>query len=66
MDLAKYIDHTLLKTDARKADLDKLLSEAKAYGFSSVCGRAAQGERRKNLYRHRFPARGYTHGGQGV
>ena len=37
MDLAKYIDHTLLKTDARKADMDKLLSEAKAYGFSSVC-----------------------------
>ena len=58
MDLAKYIDHTLLKTDARKADMDKLLSEAKAYGFSSVCV--------KNLYRHRFPARGYTHGGQGV
>ena len=37
MDLTKYIDHTLLKTDARKADLDKLLSEAKAYGFASVC-----------------------------
>ncbi|EKU71080.1 deoxyribose-phosphate aldolase [Selenomonas sp. F0473] len=37
MELAKCIDHTLLKTDARQADLDKLLAEAKAYKFASVC-----------------------------
>lgn len=37
MDFAKMIDHTLLKTDARQADLDKLLNEAKAYHFASVC-----------------------------
>jgi len=37
MDLAKMIDHTLLKTDAQKADLDKLLNEAKAHRFASVC-----------------------------
>ena len=29
MDYAKMIDHTLLKTDAQKKDLDKLLLEAK-------------------------------------
>ena len=37
MELAKCIDHTLLRTDARKEDLDKLLTEAKAYRFASVC-----------------------------
>ena len=37
MDYAKMIDHTLLKTDAQKKDLDKLLLEAKNYTFMSVC-----------------------------
>ena len=37
MDYAKMIDHTLLKTDAQKEDLDKLLLEAKKYNFMSVC-----------------------------
>lgn len=37
MDYAKMIDHTLLKTDAQKTDLDKLLLEAKKYNFMSVC-----------------------------
>ena len=37
MDYAKIIDHTLLKTDAQKKDLDKLLLEAKKYNFMSVC-----------------------------
>ena len=37
MELAKYIDHTLLKTDAQKADVTKLIEEAKAYHFASVC-----------------------------
>ena len=37
MDYAKMIDHTLLKTDAQKKDLDKLLLEAKKYNFMSVC-----------------------------
>jgi len=37
MDFAKMIDHTLLKTEAQKADLDKLLKEAKEYQFASVC-----------------------------
>lgn len=37
MDYAKMIDHTLLKIDAQKKDLDKLLLEAKKYNFMSVC-----------------------------
>jgi len=37
MDLAKYIDHTLLKPDATEADIDKLSAEAVEYGFASVC-----------------------------
>lgn len=37
MDYAKMIDYTLLKTDAQKKDLDKLLLEAKKYNFMSVC-----------------------------
>ena len=39
MDFAKMIDHTLLKTEAGKADLDKLLDEAKTYRFATVCVR---------------------------
>ena len=37
MELARYIDHTLLKTDAQRADVAKLIEEAKAYHFASVC-----------------------------
>ena len=37
MGLAKYIDHTRLKTDAQRADVAKLIEEAKAYHFASVC-----------------------------
>ena len=37
MSIAKYIDHTLLKTDARKEDIEKLCSEAFHNGFASVC-----------------------------
>jgi deoxyribose-phosphate aldolase len=36
-DLAKYIDHTLLKPDATAEDIDKLCAEAVEYGFASVC-----------------------------
>lgn len=37
MELAKHIDHTLLRTDAQRADVAKLVEEAKAYHFASVC-----------------------------
>lgn len=36
-DLAKYIDHTLLKQDATVEDVIQLTQEAKQYGFASVC-----------------------------
>ena len=35
--LASYIDHTLLKPIATKADILKLCEEAKQYHFASVC-----------------------------
>ncbi|MFC4404172.1 deoxyribose-phosphate aldolase [Gracilibacillus xinjiangensis] len=35
--LAKAIDHTLLKPDANKEQIDRILNEAKEYGFASVC-----------------------------
>ena len=35
--LAKMIDHTLLKPEASKEAITKLCSEAKEYGFCSVC-----------------------------
>lgn len=35
--LAKMIDHTLLKADATKAEIQKLAEEAKEYSFASVC-----------------------------
>jgi len=35
--LAKTIDHTLLKPDATRTQILKLCDEAKQYGFASVC-----------------------------
>lgn len=37
MDLAKFIDHTLLKPEATADDIDELCREAAEYGFASVC-----------------------------
>ncbi|WP_459480943.1 deoxyribose-phosphate aldolase [Clostridium saccharoperbutylacetonicum] len=37
MDIAKYIDHTILKAEATVEDVKKLCVEAKEYGFASVC-----------------------------
>jgi deoxyribose-phosphate aldolase len=37
VDLAAYIDHTLLKPDATAADIDKLCEEAVRHRFASVC-----------------------------
>ena len=37
MDLAQYIEHTLLKQDATKEELLKLFEEAKTYKFKGVC-----------------------------
>lgn len=35
--LNKYIDHTLLKADATRKDIDKLCQEAIEYDFKTVC-----------------------------
>jgi deoxyribose-phosphate aldolase len=37
LDLAKHIDHTLLKPEATGADIDVLADEAREFGFASVC-----------------------------
>lgn len=36
-ELAKYIDHTLLKPNANIKDIEKLCDEANNYNFASVC-----------------------------
>ncbi len=37
MDLAKYIDHTLLKPESTRADIARVCEEAKRYNTASVC-----------------------------
>ena len=37
MNYAKMIDHTILKADATKKMVQKVIDEAKEYGFASVC-----------------------------
>lgn len=37
MEIAKYIDHTLLKPEATKEQIEKLCADAKQYNFASVC-----------------------------
>ncbi len=41
MELNRYIDHTLLKPAATRADIAKLCAEAKEYRFASVCVNSA-------------------------
>ncbi|WP_010531035.1 deoxyribose-phosphate aldolase [Lentibacillus jeotgali] len=37
MNLAKYIDHTQLKSDTSKEKIDQIVQEAREHGFASVC-----------------------------
>jgi deoxyribose-phosphate aldolase len=37
MNLAKYIDHTILKRDAVTSEVEKICDEAIQYGFATVC-----------------------------
>lgn len=37
MKINEYIDHTLLKADARKDEIKQIVEEAKEYKFKSVC-----------------------------
>jgi deoxyribose-phosphate aldolase len=41
LDLARYIDHTILKPDAKEGDVIKLCREALEYKFASVCVNAS-------------------------
>ena len=36
-DVASLIDHTLLKADATRQEIEKLCSEAREFGFATVC-----------------------------
>ncbi|MDR3191133.1 MAG: deoxyribose-phosphate aldolase [Lactobacillaceae bacterium] len=36
-ELAKFMDHTLLKAEATKEQVQQIVNEAKEYGFASVC-----------------------------
>ncbi|MFN7946473.1 MAG: deoxyribose-phosphate aldolase [Blastocatellia bacterium] len=36
-DVSGYIDHTLLKPEATRAEIEKLCSEARTFSFASVC-----------------------------
>ena len=35
--MAKAIDHTVLKTDATRKDIEKICQEARQHGFGAVC-----------------------------
>ncbi|MBO9621002.1 MAG: deoxyribose-phosphate aldolase [Niabella sp.] len=37
MDIAKYIDHTILKPTTLLSDIERVCNEAKEYGFAAVC-----------------------------
>lgn len=37
MNYAKYIDHTLLKPESTREQIDNIIKEAKEYGFKSIC-----------------------------
>lgn len=48
-ELARYIDHTLLKPDAQRADIEKLCREAVEHGFYSVCVNGSRVELARSL-----------------
>ncbi|PTU86298.1 deoxyribose-phosphate aldolase [Staphylococcus pasteuri] len=37
MNYAKFIDHTQLKPESTREQIDKIINEAKEYGFKSIC-----------------------------
>ncbi|MFA4831578.1 MAG: deoxyribose-phosphate aldolase [Patescibacteria group bacterium] len=49
IDLAPYIDHTILKKDATEKEIEKICREAKQYGFYSVCIRSEWVRKAKEL-----------------
>ena len=61
-DIAKLIDHTLLKAEATYADIDKLCDEAKKFGFASVCVNPLYVKRAADNLRGAAPLRWSPHG----
>lgn len=49
MDLAKYIDHTILKPEATSRDIERLCREAADHKFAAVCVNPCYVERAVNL-----------------
>ncbi|RMG85537.1 MAG: deoxyribose-phosphate aldolase [Bacteroidetes bacterium] len=37
MNLARFIDHTILKPDTHLSDIERICEEAKQYGFAAIC-----------------------------
>ncbi len=73
-DLARFIDHTLLKPDATAEEIDRLCEEARRFGFAAVCvnptwvRRCAQNLRGSNVRVASvvgFPLRRRHHRGEG-
>ena len=48
-DLARYIDHTLLKPDATARDIEQLCAEARAHNFFAVCVNGSRVELARTL-----------------
>jgi deoxyribose-phosphate aldolase len=49
VELARYIDHTLLKPEAAAQDIEKLCAEARAHSFCSVCVNGSRVELARHL-----------------
>ncbi|MCA9250681.1 MAG: deoxyribose-phosphate aldolase [Phycisphaerales bacterium] len=50
-EIARYIDHTLLRPDATYEQIDKLCKEAMEFGFASVCVNPCQVKRSAGILR---------------
>ncbi|MBS3938396.1 MAG: deoxyribose-phosphate aldolase [Peptococcaceae bacterium] len=50
-EIAKFIDHTILKPEATPRDIERLCLEANQYGFAAVCVNACHVELVKSLVR---------------
>jgi deoxyribose-phosphate aldolase len=48
-ELARLIDHTLLRADALAADVEKLCAEARAFGFFAVCVNGSRVQQARHL-----------------
>lgn len=48
-DLARYIDHTLLRADASAKDIERLCAEAREHGFCAVCVNGSRVELARQL-----------------